>query len=110
MLIHMVRFFVLFMIMRSHRHTRSHSLTRSYRLIGLSINNDNINFILTGMTPLLAASVTGHVPIVEHLIKLPCVSRADRIAALELLGVTFVDKRRDMLGALAYWRRAMEDR
>lgn len=62
------------------------------------------------MTPLLAASVTGHVPIVEHLIKLPCVSREDRIAALELLGATYVDKRRDMLGALSFWRRAMEDR
>ncbi|XP_063696798.1 protein fem-1 homolog CG6966 isoform X3 [Culicoides brevitarsis] len=63
-----------------------------------------------GMTPLLAASVTGHVPIVEHLIKLPTVSREDKIAALELLGATFVDKKRDMLGALSFWRRAMEDR
>lgn len=62
------------------------------------------------MTPLLAASVTGHLPIVEHLIKLPFVSREDRIAALELLGATFVDKKRDMLGALSFWKRAMEDR
>lgn len=63
-----------------------------------------------GMTPLLAASVTGHLPIVEHLISLATVSREDRIAALELLGATFVDKKRDMLSALSFWRRAMEDR
>uniref|UniRef100_A0A1L8DB34 Putative ankyrin repeat protein n=1 Tax=Nyssomyia neivai TaxID=330878 RepID=A0A1L8DB34_9DIPT len=63
-----------------------------------------------GMTPLLAASVTGNVPIVEHLITLPYVSRMDRIAALELLGATFVDKKRDMLNALSFWRRAMEER
>lgn len=62
------------------------------------------------MTPLLAASVTGHLPIVEHLISLDTVSREDRIAALELLGATFVDKKRDMLSALSFWRRAMEDR
>lgn len=62
------------------------------------------------MTPLLAASVTGHLPIVEHLISLDSVSREDRIAALELLGATFVDKKRDMLSALSFWRRAMEDR
>lgn len=62
------------------------------------------------MTPLLAASVTGHIAIVEHLIKLPSVKRIDKIAALELLGATYVDKKRDMLGALSFWRRAMEDR
>lgn len=63
-----------------------------------------------GMTPLLAASVTGHLPIVEHLISLTCVKREDKIAALELLGSTYVDKKRDMLSALSFWRRAMEDR
>lgn len=63
-----------------------------------------------GMTPLLAAAVTGHLPIVDHLISLESVSREDRIAALELLGATFVDKKRDMLSALSFWRRAMEDR
>ncbi|GAB0097965.1 Protein fem-1 homolog CG6966 [Sergentomyia squamirostris] len=63
-----------------------------------------------GMTPLLAASVTGHISIVEHFISLPYVSRKDRIAALELLGATYVDKKRDMLTALQFWRRAMEDR
>lgn len=63
-----------------------------------------------GMTPLLAASVTGHLPIVEHLISLPMVRRVDKIAALELLGATYVDKKRDMLTALSFWRRAMEIR
>lgn len=62
------------------------------------------------MTPLLAASVTGHSTIVDHLISLPYVRREDRIAALELLGATYVDKKRDMLSALSFWRRAMEDR
>lgn len=63
-----------------------------------------------GMTPLLAASVTGHLAIVEHLISLDTLSRDDRIAALELIGATFVDKKRDMVSALAMWRRAMEER
>lgn len=63
-----------------------------------------------GMTPLLAASVTGHFPIVEHLISLSNVRREDRISALELLGATYVDKKRDMLTALSFWRRAMEYR
>lgn len=64
-----------------------------------------------GMTPLLAAAVTGHNHIVEYLIKLRnLVSRKERIDALELLGATFVDKKRDMIGALEYWRRAMNER
>ncbi|XP_031332381.1 protein fem-1 homolog CG6966 isoform X2 [Photinus pyralis] len=64
-----------------------------------------------GMTPLLAAAVTGHNHIVEYLIKQQhLVSRKERIDALELLGATFVDKARDMIGALEYWKRAMEER
>lgn len=63
-----------------------------------------------GMTPLLAASVTGHMAIVEHLISLPMVKREDKIAALELLGSTYVDKKRDMVSALGLWRRAMDNR
>ncbi|XP_047003498.1 protein fem-1 homolog CG6966 isoform X1 [Schistocerca americana] len=64
-----------------------------------------------GMTPLLAASVTGHTHIVEYLIKLPnLVSRHERVDALELLGATYVDKKRDMIGALGLWKRAMDDR
>ena len=62
------------------------------------------------MTPLLAASVTGHAPIVEYLISHPDCSKVERINALELLGATYVDKKRDMLGALGYWKRAMRER
>ncbi|KAM9254737.1 LOW QUALITY PROTEIN: protein fem-1 homolog A [Cariama cristata] len=119
-----------------------------------------------GMTPLLAASVTGHTNIVEYLIRrlqqeeeevagnkmgpvhqvgairdaaalarkllraamkrdvqrccasassqeeqqVPNVfcTREAAVEALELLGATFVDKKRDLLGAHKYWRRAME--
>lgn len=35
-------------------------------------------------------------------------SHMERIDALELLGATFVDKKRDLLGALKYWKRAMD--
>lgn len=63
------------------------------------------------MTPLLSASVTGHTHIVEYLIQLPeLVSRSERVDALELLGATYVDKKRDMNGALRLWKRAMHDR
>ena len=66
---------------------------------------------IVGMTPLLAASVTGHIHIVEYLIaKHDLVSRQERIDALELLGATFVDKKRDMLGSFKLWKRAMEER
>ncbi|XP_023674335.1 protein fem-1 homolog A [Paramormyrops kingsleyae] len=61
-----------------------------------------------GMTPLLAASVTGHTNIVEYLVHQPRSTREERVDALELLGATFVDKKRDLLGAMRYWRRAME--
>ncbi|XP_004619472.1 protein fem-1 homolog A [Sorex araneus] len=93
-----------------------------------------------GMTPLLAASVTGHTNIVEYLIQeqpapegppagVPSrtspeeqeaagsgepyesccpTSREAAVEALELLGATYVDKKRDLLGALKHWRRAME--
>ncbi|XP_050306187.1 protein fem-1 homolog CG6966 isoform X2 [Anthonomus grandis grandis] len=64
-----------------------------------------------GMTPLLAAAVTGHNHIVEYLIKLThIVPRRERIDALELLGTTCVDKKRDMIGALELWKRAMQER
>lgn len=63
------------------------------------------------MTPLLAAAVTGHNHIVEYLIKqIEVVSRKERVDALELLGATFVDKKRDMIGALDFWKRAMDER
>ncbi|XP_069481614.1 protein fem-1 homolog C [Ambystoma mexicanum] len=62
------------------------------------------------MTPLLSASVTGHTNIVDFLTQHPKTSTTERINALELLGATFVDKKRDLLGALKYWKRAMEMR
>ena len=53
----------------------------------------------------------GHLHIVEHLIsQRELVGKQERIDALELLGATFVDKKRDMLGALKLWKRAMEER
>ncbi|XP_009808103.2 protein fem-1 homolog A [Gavia stellata] len=64
-----------------------------------------------GMTPLLAASVTGHTNIVEYLIQGGLQQQEEEeaaVEALELLGATFVDKKRDLLGAHKYWRRAME--
>lgn len=93
-----------------------------------------------GMTPLLAAAVTGqnnyaltrinlslytyristeqtnsssigHTHMVEHLIGMKhLVGRKERIDALELLGATYVDKKRDMIGAMELWKRAMEER
>lgn len=58
-----------------------------------------------GLTPLLAAAVTGHAPVVEFLSSLPDCPREQRVEALELLGATFVDKKRDSPRALALWRR-----
>ncbi|MBN3286192.1 FEM1C protein, partial [Polyodon spathula] len=63
-----------------------------------------------GMTPLLSASVTGNTNIVDFLTQHPQASKMERINALELLGATFVDKKRDLLGALKYWKRAMDMR
>ena len=68
-------------------------------------------FVFSGMTPLLAAAVTGHTHIVEYLIsRTDLISLRDRIDALELLGATYVDKKRDMLGALKFWKLAMMER
>ncbi|XP_023692499.1 protein fem-1 homolog C [Paramormyrops kingsleyae] len=61
-----------------------------------------------GMTPLLSASVTGHTNIVDFLTQHQNTSQVEKINALELLGATFVDKKRDLLGALKYWKRAMD--
>jgi ankyrin repeat protein len=77
----------------------------------LLVSGANMDIDAYGMTPLLAAAVTGHMHIVEHLIsKSEIVSRKARIDALELLGATFVDKKRDMLGSFKLWKRAMEER
>ncbi|XP_043514226.1 protein fem-1 homolog CG6966 isoform X2 [Frieseomelitta varia] len=64
-----------------------------------------------GMSPLLTAAVTGHKHIVEYFINMPnLVNRKERIDALELLGATYVDKKRDMMGALECWKQAMDER
>jgi len=63
-----------------------------------------------GLTPVLAAAVAGHARIVEYLTLLPQCSTADRIDALELLGATFVDKKRDVASAAKVWKIAMLER
>ena len=77
----------------------------------MHFNSLNASNFVAGMTPLLAASVTGHIHIVEFLIgNRNLVTRQERVDALELLGATFVDKKRDMLGCYKLWKRAMEER
>ena len=63
-----------------------------------------------GLTPLLAAAVTGHTSIVEYLTSRPDTTKLEKIDALELLGATFVDKKRDLQGALKYWKEGMMER
>ncbi|CAE1151750.1 Protein fem-1 homolog B,Protein fem-1 homolog A,Protein fem-1 homolog CG6966,Protein fem-1 homolog C,Protein fem-1 homolog A-B,Protein fem-1 homolog A-A [Acanthosepion pharaonis] len=63
-----------------------------------------------GMTPLLAAAVAGYTKMVEYLINQPDCVRSEKIDALELLGATYVDKKRDMMGALKFWRLGMMER
>jgi len=64
-----------------------------------------------GMTPLMAAAVAGHANIVEYFISYtPLVTKKEKIDALELLGATYVDNKKDMLGALRFWKRALEMR
>ncbi|KAK2140625.1 hypothetical protein LSH36_1289g00007 [Paralvinella palmiformis] len=63
-----------------------------------------------GMTPLIAAAVTGHTRVVEYLIRREYCAPVQKVEALELLGATYVDKKRDMSGALKYWRMALSER
>ncbi|XP_067952052.1 protein fem-1 homolog CG6966-like [Watersipora subatra] len=74
----------------------------------LLLHNAKMDKDAYGMTPLFAAAVTGHMKIVEFLIRRDEVLLIERIEALELLGATFVDKKRDMAGAMRYWKRALE--
>lgn len=61
------------------------------------------------MTPLLAACVTGHADIVDYLVKSNnLVSRKEKIEALELLGATYIDKKRDLIGGFDLWKQAMD--
>lgn len=60
------------------------------------------------MTPLLAASVTGHSNIVDYIVDdYGKVSRQEIIDALELLGATCVDKKLNMRAAIDFWKSAM---
>ena len=61
-----------------------------------------------GITPAAAAALTGHTDIVEYLISSKRISAQEKLDSLHLLGATFVDKKRDLLGALNFWRRAIE--
>ncbi|XP_066963610.1 protein fem-1 homolog A-like isoform X2 [Macrobrachium rosenbergii] len=64
-----------------------------------------------GETPLLRASLKGHAHIVEHMIsRRELVPVQDWIEAIELLGATFADKKRDVASAIAYWEMAMNER
>lgn len=63
-----------------------------------------------GVTPLTAAALTGHSSIVELIINSSACSQEEKVEALELLGATFVDKKRDMMTALEYWRRSLRER
>lgn len=60
------------------------------------------------MTPLMAAAVAGYHQIVEYLICRPECSRIEKIEALELLGATYIDRKRDNIAALEVWQRAMK--
>ncbi|KAK3791282.1 hypothetical protein RRG08_012470 [Elysia crispata] len=59
------------------------------------------------MTPLMAAAVAGYNHIVEYLISRSECSYLERIEALELLGSTYIDRKRDYIAALEVWQRAM---
>nr|XP_039272544.1 protein fem-1 homolog CG6966-like [Styela clava] len=61
-----------------------------------------------GMTPLLAAAITGHRQVVEYLVLRPETSLEEHIHALELLGATFIDKRQDRPAAYNLWTRAID--
>lgn len=62
-----------------------------------------------GNTPLLAAATIGHGHIVEFLITRSVFSKKDKIGALELLGATYVDRRRDLMEAARYWNMSLEE-
>ncbi|CAG0898163.1 unnamed protein product [Darwinula stevensoni] len=83
----------------------------SLDILRLLLNNGaKMDVDAYGMTPLLAASVTGHAHIVEYLITLSSVSNRERIEALELLGATYLDKKRDFMEAARLWGRALDER
>lgn len=75
----------------------------------LILNGAKMEVDSYGMTPLLAACVTGHADIVDYLVKSNnLVSRKEKIEALELLGATYIDKKRDLIGGFDLWKQAMD--
>lgn len=60
-----------------------------------------------GVVPLLAAAVTGHDEIVNYLISRSDCTSSYKIRALQLLGATYVDKKRDLMSALKLWKKAV---
>ena len=73
-------------------------------------NNAKMDIDSYGVTPLIAAALTGHSQIVQLIIDSPVCAAQERVDALELLGATYVDKKRDMLAALEFWRRSLRER
>ncbi|XP_035221658.1 protein fem-1 homolog A-like [Stegodyphus dumicola] len=62
----------------------------------------------SGVSPLLSAAVTGNPEIVEFFIEEFQCPKEDKVNAVELLGATYLDKKRDMIMALECWHRAMK--
>jgi len=91
-----------------HDCAESGSLAIMQRLLGNGAKCDVDSY---GMTPLLAAAVTGHSHIVEHLVsRRDLVTPRQKIDALELLGATYVDKKRDLFRAKRLWLEALVER
>ncbi|XP_068245458.1 protein fem-1 homolog A-like [Palaemon carinicauda] len=65
---------------------------------------------LSGETPLLAASILGHVQIVEHIIAKDFISTLNKIIAIEALGTALLDKMQDAASAVKCWKKAMHER
>ncbi|UYV72886.1 hypothetical protein LAZ67_10001072, partial [Cordylochernes scorpioides] len=63
-----------------------------------------------GITPMMAAAMEGQAIIVEYLKTQSITSPTDTVSSLELLGATLLDAKYDPLGAMRYWRQAMEER
>ena len=72
---------------------------------GATISKDSYQ-----MTPLASAAVTGHAPVVEFMIRRSDCPRLEKINALELLGATYIDKKRDLVLGVQSWKRALHER
>lgn len=63
-----------------------------------------------GVTPLLAAALAGHPLIVSLLVDTTECTKEEKIDAYDLLGATYVDKKRDMMGALEFWKLSLQEK